>query len=59
MFRHVDEGAGWATAIGTAKYRALRRREVEEVALQAGFGDIEWHFPEQTGHHQPLMTARR
>ncbi len=59
MFRHRYADAEWKTGIGVATYRALRRNELNRFATQAGFTDIEWRFPNATGHHQPLMTARK
>ena len=58
MFRHRQMGEEWLTRIGTARYRARRRAELERFLAQAGFIDVAWHEPEATGHHQPLATAR-
>jgi SAM-dependent methyltransferase len=49
----------WETRCHTTSYRALRRAELDGFLIDAGFDDIHWHFPEETGHHQPLVTARR
>jgi hypothetical protein len=59
MFRHRQVGDEWLTRIGTARYRALTRADLERFLVQAGFVDIAWHEPENTGHHQPLATALR
>lgn len=48
----------WQTNHHRARYRALRRAELEDALAAAGLQDIRWHEPEQTGHHQPLVTAR-
>ncbi|HEU0164685.1 MAG TPA: class I SAM-dependent methyltransferase [Thermomicrobiales bacterium] len=59
LFVVKAEGEGWATTAKTTRYRALLRDELDALLLEAGFVDPEWHFWEETGHHQPLVTARR
>ncbi|HVL22437.1 MAG TPA: methyltransferase domain-containing protein [Thermomicrobiales bacterium] len=56
----LEESAGvWHTRCHTTTYRALRRAELDEFLERAGFEDVRWHGPEETGHYQPLVTARR
>lgn len=38
--------------------RALQRREILSAAEGAGYDDIRWHDPEETGYYQPVLTAR-
>jgi glycine/sarcosine N-methyltransferase len=52
-------GDAWETQCYTTTYRALRRADLDGFLGDAGFGGIRWHFPESTGHHQPLVTAQR
>ena len=59
MFISRQVGSEWGTTTHSSIYRALRRRELDRLAQEAGFVDVAWHFPEETGHHQPLMTANR
>ncbi|HET7034541.1 MAG TPA: class I SAM-dependent methyltransferase [Thermomicrobiaceae bacterium] len=55
----LRERAGtWQTTHHSTRYRALRRGELEEALVAAGLHDIRWHEPVETGHHQPLVTAR-
>ncbi len=49
----------WETTVHEATYRVLLRDELATFAHDAGFTDIQWHFPQTSGHHQPLMTATR
>ncbi|AZN38803.1 class I SAM-dependent DNA methyltransferase [Paenibacillus albus] len=49
----------WSTKHYRTEYRALLREEVNEVLSGAGFTDIEWHLPEQSGYYQPIVTARK
>jgi SAM-dependent methyltransferase len=59
MFRHRERDGDWTSAIGTTTYRALLRSDLERTLVDASFHDIRWYEPEETGHHQPLVTARR
>jgi SAM-dependent methyltransferase len=59
MFRHTLVDDAWTTRIGATRYRALRRVNLERLVSDAWFVDIAWHEPDETGHHQPLLTALR
>lgn len=59
LFMHKNTRGAWSTRTHTATYRALKRDELDRLAAGVGFDDIRWHFPDVTGHHQPLMTARK
>ncbi|MFD3352855.1 class I SAM-dependent methyltransferase [Streptomyces fradiae] len=48
----------WTTTVRRASYWALTRRQLSDLAAEAGFHDIAWHDPDSTGFFQPLMTAR-
>jgi SAM-dependent methyltransferase len=61
----VREGAGgsgqtgnWQTHHQATTYRALRRAELSEIVEQAGFRDVAWRLPDETGYYQPILTAR-
>ena len=38
--------------------RALLRDELKAAVKNAGFEDIRWHAPEDSGYYQPIVTAR-
>ena len=59
LFVHKRTLGAWTSRTHTATYRALKRDELAHFASQAGVSDIQWSFPDVTGHHQPLMTARK
>jgi SAM-dependent methyltransferase len=59
LFILRESHGGWETRHASTRYRPLRRAELEEALRSAGLAEIRWHEPEQTGHHQPLITARR
>ncbi|MDF2721850.1 MAG: type 11 methyltransferase [Paenibacillus sp.] len=48
----------WVTKQYRTTYRALLREELSRILSTAGFMDIEWHMPEQSGFYQPIVTAR-
>ena len=54
-----EEGIGWRTNHFSAQYRALLRNDLAMAALAAGLTEIHWHEPEESGYHQPIVTARR
>jgi len=59
LFVHKWVQAEWASRTHVATCRALKRDDLDRLAAGAGFDDIRWHFPDVTGHHQPLMTTRK
>ncbi|MGW2643683.1 class I SAM-dependent methyltransferase [Streptomyces sp. NPDC001393] len=53
------EGEGqWEVRVRRAAYWALGRERLAGFAAGAGFTDIAWLMPEETGFFQPLLTAR-
>ena len=59
LFVVKPDGEGWRTDCHTTRYRALQRDELDRFLAEVGFIDATWHAPDDTGHHQPLLTARR
>lgn len=49
----------WQTKLLTTKYRALQREELTTILHAAGFSDIGWHLPAESGFYQPIVTARK
>lgn len=41
------------------EYRAVRREEMSALLRQAGFLDVQWKFPEETGFYQPIVVAKK
>lgn len=48
----------WQTFHTTALYRALLRQELSAAFDKAGFTNIRWLLPEESGFYQPLVMAR-
>jgi SAM-dependent methyltransferase len=40
-----------------SRFRALRRDELRAALAAAGFSEIRWHMPEESGFYQPLVSA--
>lgn len=59
LFVVKSDGNGWRTDCHTTRYRALLRDELDRFIVDTGFVDAAWHVPDNTGHHQPLLTAHR
>jgi glycine/sarcosine N-methyltransferase len=59
FFVLTDTGADWTLTQHSTRYRAITADALATAARAAGFEDVAWHASENTGHHQPLMTAAR
>jgi 2-polyprenyl-3-methyl-5-hydroxy-6-metoxy-1,4-benzoquinol methylase len=56
----IREAEGkWKTSHYAVEYRALLRDELSKVLREAGFSDIRWHMPKESGFYQPIVTARK
>jgi ssDNA-binding replication factor A large subunit len=40
------------------RLRALLKDELMAAIRSAGFRDVRWHGPEDSGYYQPIVTAR-
>jgi 2-polyprenyl-3-methyl-5-hydroxy-6-metoxy-1,4-benzoquinol methylase len=59
LFIVCQAGNEWQTSHFATTYRAIRRDELSAVLQQAGFSDVRWRMPEESGFFQPVVTARR
>jgi 2-polyprenyl-3-methyl-5-hydroxy-6-metoxy-1,4-benzoquinol methylase len=50
--------AGWMCQHFVSTYRAVLRKELNEVLHQAGFVEPRWLMPADSGFYQPLVLAR-
>lgn len=53
-----EAGGEHRTSHHVSRFRALRRAELDAALGAAGFGDVRWHFPSDSGFYQPVVTAR-
>ena len=56
-FIMAGSGRGWTIAERTTTLRALTRAAVADALGRAGFGDVAWLMPEETGFYQPIVAA--
>ena len=57
LFLLRQVGGAWQAVERVTRYRALRREELTDRLREAGFSEIHWHLPEQSGFFQPVVTA--
>jgi glycine/sarcosine N-methyltransferase len=50
---------GWQTVHRATGYRALLREELSAVLREAGFSEVRWLMPDESGYYQPIVTARK
>lgn len=56
---YITRGTGseWDTFHFTSTYRAVLRCELADILIQAGFTNIRWRLPSETGFYQPIFIA--
>lgn len=57
QFIVVPQGPEWQMRYYTTSYRALRRETLTRALYQAGFGQVTWLMPEESGFYQPIVIA--
>lgn len=58
LFLLVQQERGWTTEVLTTTYRALLRSELTTALIAAGFEDVHWIHPDESGYYQQIVTAR-
>ncbi len=48
----------WTVSERRTTYRALSRDILSEALVAAGFRDVTWRMPEESGFYQPVVSAR-
>jgi SAM-dependent methyltransferase len=51
-------GNGYEVKHFDTELRALLRDEIMAGVQDAGYEDVRWHTPEESGYYQPIVTAR-
>jgi 2-polyprenyl-3-methyl-5-hydroxy-6-metoxy-1,4-benzoquinol methylase len=54
----VESSEGWLAHHFVSVYRCLLRQELSEALKGAGFGEICWIMPAESGFYQPLVLAK-
>jgi glycine/sarcosine N-methyltransferase len=58
LFLIGESGGAWETYHHETRYRAVLREELAEILHQAGFLDVAWQMPDESGYYQPVVKAR-
>ncbi|HEY1339065.1 MAG TPA: class I SAM-dependent methyltransferase [Bryobacteraceae bacterium] len=53
-----ETAAGWKTFHGASVYRAVLQGELKRILESAGFVDVRWLMPAESGFYQPMALAR-
>jgi glycine/sarcosine N-methyltransferase len=48
----------WSVGERRTTYRALTRAALTDALRRAGFEDVAWRMPDETGYYQPIVAAR-
>jgi glycine/sarcosine N-methyltransferase len=59
LYLTTESDGAWSTQHFVSQYRCLSRKELSLALSTAGFRQIEWRMPAQTGFYQPIVLARR
>ncbi|WP_369275596.1 class I SAM-dependent methyltransferase [Streptomyces sp. R11] len=57
-FQLLPAGGHWRVRVRRTTYWALGRDRLAGLAAEAGFVDLGWRMPQETGFFQPLLVAR-
>lgn len=57
-FQLLPAGGDWRVRVRRSTYWALDRERLAGLAGEAGFVDLVWRMPRETGFFQPLLVAR-
>ncbi len=58
LYITIESAQGWRALHFVSEYRCLLRNELSAALEAAGFIEIRWFTPAQTGSYQPLVLAR-
>jgi len=59
LFILKENQGNWTVSQYTTKYRILLRNELTETLKMAGYSDIHWQMPSESGYYQPIVIARK
>ncbi|MFI7872375.1 class I SAM-dependent methyltransferase [Streptomyces salinarius] len=57
-FQLLPAGGEWHVQVRRTTYWALSQDRLAGLAAEAGFVDVRWRMPQETGFFQPLLMAR-
>lgn len=54
-----QHGDRWESHHFVSTYRAMQRDELSEALVSAGFENVRWIMPNESGHYTPVVRARK
>ncbi len=57
-FQLLPKDGEWRVQVRRTTYWALGQDRLADLAAEAGFVDLGWRMPQETGFFQPLLAAR-
>ncbi|MFF7975765.1 methyltransferase domain-containing protein [Streptomyces sp. NPDC007905] len=57
-FQLLPAGGEWRVKVRRTTYWSLSQDRLAGLAAEAGFADVRWRMPQETGFFQPLLVAR-
>jgi glycine/sarcosine N-methyltransferase len=58
LYITIETGQGWTTHHFVSEYRCVTRQELSDALRSAGFEELVWLMPAESGYYQPLVLAR-
>jgi glycine/sarcosine N-methyltransferase len=58
LYITTQSGTNWASHHFVTEYRCLLRDELASALAYAGFEQVQWLMPEESGFYQPIVLAR-
>lgn len=56
-FTMVEKDGDWSVSERNSQYRAYRREDLNQLLHKAGFREVKWLLPEESGFYQPIAVA--
>lgn len=56
-FHLVESEGKWETNCYVTRFRAIQRDELTSILRAAGFSDVRWLMPAESGYYQPIVVA--
>jgi len=58
LYITVESKGEWITNHFASEYRCILRRELSIELESAGFAEVQWLMPDESGYYQPLVLAK-
>ena len=59
LFILKENQGNWSVSQYTTQYRTLLRNELTGILESAGYSDIRWRMPSESGYYQPIVIANK